>query len=274
MSIIIPTSALRAARGSYRPAWARHLASFAPLSREDDALLAGLATHRQCAGQLQAASDAPTIICAGWCARVSYLRDGRRQIVNLLVPGDFFGLRLSGSVSDALPVIALTSVILADATPLSRAVRLRSPAHARLAESCERAALAEQRQLINQVTRLGQRTAYERVAHLLLELNFRLEVVGLSQGNVFDLPVRQPDLASTVGLSAVHLNRVLRSLRKDKLIQLRQRSIALLDIAALASVADYDLQAADRPAVSPAISYARKADAAIDNGVSSSKPQQ
>lgn len=169
------------------------------------------------------------------------MKDGRRQIVSLLIPGDSFHLTRNRYAWENLPIVALTSVTLADATLVARASRMRTPAHANLIDACERAAVADFDQLINQIGRLGPRTAYERVAHLLVELNARLTSVGLSNGAEFELPIRQPDLAAAVGLSAVHLNRVLRDLRIDKLIRLRGRSLAILDLQRLMRIADVNI---------------------------------
>src|SRR3546814_5185615 len=69
------------------------------------------------------------------------------------------------------------------------------------------------------ILRLGRMSGYERTAHLLLELAERLSMVGLLSGNSFAMPLRQADLADSLGLSAVHMNRVLRKLQKDGMIR-------------------------------------------------------
>jgi CRP-like cAMP-binding protein len=84
---------------------------------------------------------------------------------------------------------------------------------------------------------LGQRTATERIAHLLCELFFRLRAVGLTTDLTCDLPVTQAELADASGLSAVHVNRTIQELRAADLIVLRGRTLTILDLEALKTVA-------------------------------------
>jgi CRP-like cAMP-binding protein len=76
---------------------------------------------------------------------------------------------------------------------------------------------------------LGQRQAEQRVAHLLCELLLRLRVVGLANGGGYELPLTQTELADTMGLTTVHMNRVLQSLRKKELITLKDGQLVILD---------------------------------------------
>src|SRR5262249_10318746 len=85
----------------------------------------------------------------------------------------------------------------------------------------------------------GRLTAYERVAHLLLELFHRLRPVGFTQGNRYLLPLTQEMLADALGLSVVHTNRTLQQLRRDRLIELNSSAVNILQPEALAELADY-----------------------------------
>ncbi len=80
---------------------------------------------------------------------------------------------------------------------------------------------------------VGHRTAYERIAHLLCEMIFRLRAVGLSDGKSCDFPLTQVDLADATGLTSVHVNRTLQELRREGLIELHGRKLAVPKLEAL-----------------------------------------
>src|SRR3546814_20848922 len=83
-------------------------------------------------------------------------------------------------------------------------------------------------------------SGYERTAHLLLELAERLSMVGLLSGNSFAMPLRQADLADSLGLHAVHMNRVLRKLQQGGMIRREDPQIELIEPAALNDIANYN----------------------------------
>ncbi len=103
------------------------------------------------------------------------------------------------------------------------------------------AALArlEQVRLLDHVVRLGRQTAYERVAHLLLELYERARLLGDADGGRFSLPLTQEVLADALGLSVVHVNRVLQQLRRDGYVELRTGQARLLNLSALTRLCDF-----------------------------------
>ena len=90
-----------------------------------------------------------------------------------------------------------------------------------------------------QVVRVGRRTAYERMCHLLLELHHRLSLVGLAQDWRFPMPLTQEILADATSLSIVHVNRTLTQLRREHLVEIRQGHVTLLEPAELISIADF-----------------------------------
>jgi CRP-like cAMP-binding protein len=186
----------------------------------------------------RAAGMRPRFILSGWACRQRVLPDGRRQIFSFLLPGDHLGLsRRPGP--ELSSVTALTALETADAEPLLAAIQAgRAPGLAR-AHAC--AEPIEQTQLFDHMVRLGRQTAYERVAHFLLELQHRLEVVGLGDAQRFPLPLTQEVLADALGLSIVHVNRTLQQLRRERLIELRSGVAILLERELLANIADYRL---------------------------------
>lgn len=87
---------------------------------------------------------------------------------------------------------------------------------------------------------VGRRSAVSRIAHLLLELAWRLEAIGESDGKKFVMPVTQGDLADAVGLSAVHTNRSLQKLREDELIRSYGRTVIIENPEELARIGTFD----------------------------------
>src|SRR5262249_13454945 len=86
----------------------------------------------------------------------------------------------------------------------------------------------------------GRRSAYERVSHLLLELFVRLKSVDQTNGRSFTMPLTQELIGDAVGLTAVHVNRTLRALREDRLIEISNRCVTIVDFDALSLLCDFD----------------------------------
>ncbi|HYG27415.1 MAG TPA: Crp/Fnr family transcriptional regulator, partial [Caulobacteraceae bacterium] len=146
-------------------------------------------------------------------------------------------------------VTALTALEVADAEPaLAAAEAGEAPC---LAEAFAVARVQEERLLLDHMVRLGQQTAYERVAHFMIELQRRLQAAGLGDSQRFPLPLTQEILADALGLSVVHVNRTLQQLRREGLIELRSGVAILLKPDIMAQIADYGAMAshqAKRPA--------------------------
>jgi CRP-like cAMP-binding protein len=90
------------------------------------------------------------------------------------------------------------------------------------------------------VVSLGRRSASERLGHLFCELRARLDLVGIADGNTFDMPMTQADLGDLLGLSTVHVNRSLQELRGSGLISLRNRRLIIHDVEELAAISLFD----------------------------------
>jgi CRP-like cAMP-binding protein len=89
---------------------------------------------------------------------------------------------------------------------------------------------------------LGRRTAQARLAHFLCEMSCRLQLFNPDASDGFDLPLTQEDLGDTLGLSTVHVNRVLQGLRSDGLIEFNRGWLKILDKAGLCAIAEFDQQ--------------------------------
>jgi CRP-like cAMP-binding protein len=98
----------------------------------------------------------------------------------------------------------------------------------------------EEAVLAERLASLGRRSAHERVAHLFCELWRRLHLLGLAEDDRFPLPITQEDLADTLGLSAVHINRTLRQLRSEGLIETGSNHVRVLSMAGLEAIAGFE----------------------------------
>jgi CRP-like cAMP-binding protein len=178
------------------------------------------------------------VLNEGWGYSFKDLPNGLRQIVNFILPGDFFGLEgifLDGS---DLGFASVTPVEAASISPQSLLAAARE--WPRLGRAILWAASLEGSIAGERLIALGRRSAAARVAHLLLELSVRLEFVGQSSAAGFFCPLTQHDLADALGLTAIHVNRVLRNLRQQGLVVFRNSEVEFLDRVGLAAVAQFD----------------------------------
>jgi CRP-like cAMP-binding protein len=221
----------------------RRLNAVAALNQAELALIGACAekveTHRP--GMTAAAEGAPRkprMILSGWACRQRILSDGRRQLFDLLLPGDIpeFGAAPGLAASS---LVAITRLECADATSLWSAA-LDPVAHPGLAKARAADAAQEQARLLDHMVRLGRSTAEERVAHLLLEMIDRMTAVGIGDGRSFPFPPTQQVLADLLGLSMVHINRTLQQLRRAKMIELKSGRFILLDPPRMTALAGYN----------------------------------
>lgn len=178
------------------------------------------------------------VVREGWAMRCRTLSDGRRQITNFAIPGDVLGLYANLLEVADHSAIALTDMEVAEFAPDAVTALFRD--HPRLAVAFAWCGAREESILAEKVACLGRRTAHERMAHLLLELLRRLQVVRLAEGDRFQLPVSQEVLADTLGLSVVHVNRTLSRLRGEGMIEMDGQHLSLKSVEGLAEAADYD----------------------------------
>jgi len=192
------------------------------------------------AGQIR-----PSFILAGWACRQRLLPDGRRQIFSLMLPGDAIGFSPEASPLTTASVVALTKVAIAHLEPPLGAATppLTQADNASdvlgFADHMRLSAFLDEALLLDHVVRLGRQTAYERTAHLMLELHWRSTLIGQADDRSFTLPLTQEVLADVLGLSIVHVNRTLQHLRRDHLIEVTGPRVVLLDPAALTIIADF-----------------------------------
>ena len=183
--------------------------------------------------------DRPRLIRSGWACRVRYLSDGRRQILNYYLPGDIMGFSLEPEPLALAGYASLTRLMTMDISNLRHLVLERPNEFPELTAACRKMKVHEEFYLLAQITRIGRQKAYERVAHLLLEFYSRLRRTGLTEGASFQLPLTQEALADGLGLSAVHVNRTFKLLKRKYYVRVERNMITLLDPDAMADMCGF-----------------------------------
>ena len=173
----------------------------------------------------------------GYAVRYKLLRNGKRQILNVILPGDVVGLPSSFYEKAVYMVTAITDLRM-QVCPLEAYVQLcyRRPQYGlALAWTAVQEATTYAEHLID----IGRRTPVERLAHFLLELHARLRAIGRAEAMRFTLPFSQEVIADVLGLSVPHLNRMMQRLRAEKLIAGSERAVQFVDSGALQTLAQY-----------------------------------
>ncbi|WP_372423064.1 Crp/Fnr family transcriptional regulator [Salinarimonas chemoclinalis] len=171
------------------------------------------------------------VVLDGWAARYKSLEDGRRQVLSFVLPGDLCEQHVLLMPRADHSLGAITSVTVAE-IPGARVAAIAA-ASPRLSTALAWSDLCAQTLQREWTVNLGQRSALERMAHLICELFHRLRAVGLTHGLSYELPATQAMLADATGISAVHVNRTLQELRAAELITLRGRHMTIHDLEAL-----------------------------------------
>jgi CRP-like cAMP-binding protein len=174
----------------------------------------------------------------GWLFRYKILLNGSRQIVDFILPGQFFGLQACLFKRSLYSVATVTEASLST-VPLGVIDKVFEQ-NLELSKVLFWSAVCESAILGEHLIDAGRRSAYERVSHLLLELFVRLTRVGMTEGMTFYMPLTQELIGDALGLTTVHVNRTLRSLRADKLIEIDGKSITILDFEALSLLSDFE----------------------------------
>ena len=178
-----------------------------------------------------------TLLVEGFACRYKDLADGQRQIMEVHVPGDFIDLhgfllnRLEHNLGSLTPVKLAT-------VPHDR-LRVITERYPHLARMLWFSTLLDAAIHRERILSVGRRSALARIAHLLCELNLRLEVVGLASRGRYPLPLTQADIADASGLTAVHVNRMLKQLRDQQLLTFRGGEVVIQEWDRLQRVAEF-----------------------------------
>ena len=184
-------------------------------------------------------------VLSGWAFRYKLLSDGRRQIMNYVLPGDLIGLQgsLMGEMDHSVEALTAVTLCLFERTKLERLFER----HASLGYDLTWIAAHEERILDEHLLSVGRRTALERTAYLISFLHQRAHAVGMDGGKRL-IPITQQHVADTLGLSLVHTNKTLRKLSDRKLMRWQDRGCEIIDPEALQALAGWEgLQRGPRP---------------------------
>lgn len=178
------------------------------------------------------------VLVEGFACRSKTTDIGKRQILSVHIPGEILDL-------EALHLPVMDH----DVTTLSRcrigfiahdALLALTRARPMVAEALWRYTARDAAVFREWIVNVGRRPALNRLAHLLVEIGHRLQKVGLADGASFELPMTQLDLADALGLTPVHVNRVVQELRRSGLLELRKYTVSLRDPERLKEVAAFD----------------------------------
>lgn len=182
--------------------------------------------------------DCCSILVSGFAYRQKLTGTGQRQIISIHFPGDLVDLQnLFLDVSDHNLQILTRADALFVAREVVREIAARFPG---IGRALWTDTLVDASVFREWVLNVGRRDAVARIAHLLCEFSIRLEAVGLAREQAYELPMTQEQLADSVGLTPVHVNRVLRQLGDRGLIVRNKRSVSIPDWQKLAEIGDFN----------------------------------
>lgn len=182
--------------------------------------------------------DSILIVKDGWAIRYKTLEDGRRQVLNVLLPGDMFDLQVLVAAEADHSVSTITTL---------DALSVKPEVFRRLLTESGRLTLAfwwmqvqEEAFLREQIVRNGQQTARERIGHFLLELHRRLQIADEGTRDGFRMPLTQTVVADALGLTPIHTNRILRQFERDELLEREKGWVVFKDANRLADICQFD----------------------------------
>lgn len=183
--------------------------------------------------------DRSSLLLSGFAARYKLLANGSRQITSLHVAGDFIDLHafLLKTMDHGIMAISDCRIAYAHHSDLE-AVVAEEPHLTRLLWLNTLIDGAINREWI---VAMGRRSKKSHLAHLICELYIRLNTVKLTHGMSFNLPLSQATLSDVLGLSTVHMNRVIQALRQEGVIRWTSQQIEILDWERLAEIAEFDM---------------------------------
>lgn len=223
---------------------AQKLSAFVKLSDQELEILGQLIKNTKRIGvgqdlvQQGEANQAAFILMKGWVCSYKIQADGSRQIVDFQIPGDFLGVRSVLFRTSDHNIEPITEVEVCEIfIPGLLEAFSRFP---RLAMALLWALSRDEAMVVEHLVNIGRRNSTERTAHFLLELGARLSLIGAGSETGFTCPLTQPLLADALGLSAVHVNRVLRQLRESGMATFRDGQVVFDDYNRLVAYADFD----------------------------------
>lgn len=178
------------------------------------------------------------VVLEGWACRYKILPNGLRQITAFLMPGDCCDLHVGMLQEMDHGIQAVTAAEIATISrPDMDALLQANPGIARAMYISQ---LVDEGTLRSWIVSMGRRSSVERVAHLMCELYLRAKTVGEIKADTVTLPLSQVILADALGMTPVHINRTLRTLRDAGALDLQRRSLLITDATKLVQIAGFD----------------------------------
>lgn len=178
------------------------------------------------------------VMLQGWACRYKILPSGTRQVLAFLMPGDSCDHRIGLLAEMDHSIQTITPAVVA--TIQREDMDTLMDANPQIAKAIYIAQLVDEGTMRAWITSMGRRTSIERVAHLMCELYLRARNIGLTSEPDLALPLSQLLLADSLGMTAVHLNRVLKELRQTGAMTLLRGSLLITDAAKLVQIAGFD----------------------------------
>jgi CRP/FNR family transcriptional regulator, anaerobic regulatory protein len=185
-------------------------------------------------------------LISGWVCRTRSLADGRTQLILIFLPGDLFGIKSMFITRHTDSVRAISHVV---AERVHYKILHEAYVEDRdVASRCIWQVMEEERRLHSWVVGLGQGDAEERIALLLMDFRGRLIAAGLlpEASLVYEMPLTQVQLADHLGITAVHVNRVLKQFRDSGIVTVRDGHVRITNLNLLAHRASRLLDAYER----------------------------
>lgn len=224
--------------------WLHKVAGRSPLSAEARAAVLSLPAmprraeaHRDIVHLGQSVGHA-CLVADGFVARYEQTQDGKRQFVAFHLPGDMPDLHSLMLPAAPSPLVALTPTIVLQVP--HAALRDAISRHPELATALWRECVVDGQVMAEWLLNVGRRDSRGRLAHLLCEMALRNGQIGAMRRGTFPFPVTQEHIADALGLTAVHVNRSLRALREEGLIQLSRSEARILDWHGLTQAGEFD----------------------------------
>jgi CRP-like cAMP-binding protein len=222
----------------------RHLSGYSRLGDAETALLSAACKNVRefpAGHHLIREGDDPDpvfVILEGWACGYKILPDGGRQIISFLLPGDFCDIHIAILHAIDHNIMTLTKASVASLPRAEMEVLIQ--ANPNLTQAFWWSQLVDQSILRSWIASMGRRKSVERVAHLMCELYIRMRNIGLASDDECKMPLTQLVLADALGLTPVHVNRVLRVLKKAEVMELSHGSLKIIDSVKLAEIAGFD----------------------------------
>jgi len=179
-----------------------------------------------------------SLVVSGWASREHISHNGRRQLLSILLPGDLIGDPVEVHPLDAVEMVALSEVKTISTAGFMTIVNGDGDRYKGIASGLSALRHAEDIRLLDHIARLGSQPAPQRIASFVLELFARCRVIGFVTDSSFAMPLSQEMLGGALGLSVVHVNRVIHRLKADRLISLHGGRVTIEDAIGLAGLAE------------------------------------